>query len=127
MHALMNKGDILDPEDFEDALANNMYYQYRQAKSLKEEDYDKIKYLNQLSFSVGENGEIYIGEMDEIGFLKAVRRPITTEMQTAMIEWFLHHRAKGIGIQMEDGELANLLFTSDREKLERILHILKEE
>jgi hypothetical protein len=127
MNALMKKGDILDPDDFQDALANNMYYQYRQATSLEEEDYQKIEYLNQLSFSIGENGEIYVGEMDEIGFLKAIRRPITVEMQSAMVEWFMHHQANGIGIQLEDGELANLLFTTDRKKLERILTILKED
>lgn len=127
MNVLMDKGEILDPDDFADALANSMYYQYRQAKSLKKEEYKKIDYLNQLSFSIGENGEIYIGEMDEIGFLKGVRRPITTEMQTAIVEWFLHHKANGIGIQMEGGDLANLLFTTDRDKLKKILNILKED
>lgn len=72
-------------------------------------------------------GDIYLTKVLKDGSMSETRRVITDEVLAIVTSWFMKHKKNMVGFKTNDGELAYLFHTTDEDKKDRIMAILKDE
>ena len=85
--------------------------------------YEKVKLV-----VASLSGEIYMARINKDGTMSDSRRNAKEDVLRATTEWFMTNKKKMVSYgQQPNGETPSLFYTSDKEKIERILEILQED
>ena len=87
-----------------------------------------MAYENVKLVLAGLSGEIYMARMNKSGFMGESRKIATEDCLRATTEWFMKNKKKVIHYgELPNGEKPHVFYTSDSEKANRIIQILKED
>ena len=72
------------------------------------------------------SGEIYLTKILKSGQMGSQRKEFGKETRRAVMEWFMASKTKQVAMTADDGSKVYLFHTTDSEKADRILAILRE-
>ena len=83
--------------------------------------------MNNLKLVVAAiSGEIYLTKILKSGQMGSQRKEFGKETRRAVMEWFMVSKTKQVAMTANDGSKVYLFHTTDSEKADRILAILRE-
>ena len=83
--------------------------------------------MNNLKLVVAAmSGEIYLTKILKSGQMGSQRKEFGKETRRAVMEWFMVSKTKQVVMTADDGSKVYLFHTTDSEKADRILAILRE-